>query len=86
MKTAIPSEAVLLIPDPEEGEAPTCGVKPGYYNPAQMVELLQLHKADPEAIGFIADMLETGDPEDDGFCNLLRTQPIEHVLSSLGHT
>lgn len=68
----IPKDAVLLIPEPEEGESPTCGVKPGYYNSAQMLALIQDHKLNPDAVHFIADMLETGDAENDGFAVMLR--------------
>jgi hypothetical protein len=70
--SAIPDDAVLLIPDPDEGSVPAYGIKPGYYNSAQMLTLIDLHKDDPDAIQFIADMLETGDPEDDEFAVMLR--------------
>jgi hypothetical protein len=68
----IPADAVLLIPDAEEGQKPTCGVKPGYYNKPQMLTLLAKHKSNADAIQFIADMLETGDTEIDGFAVMLR--------------
>ena len=68
----IPDKAVLLIPEPETEPAPY-GIKPGYYDPKQMLELIVRHKGDAEAIRFIADMLETGDPENDGFAATLRT-------------
>jgi len=69
----IPNDAVLLIPDPEhEGEQPAYGVKPGYYNSKQMLQLLDKHKNNADAIHFIADMLETGDAENDGFAEMLR--------------
>ena len=59
---------MLLIPEPEqEGEQPAYGVKPGYYNSKQMLQLLDNHKGDADAVYFIADMLETGDAENDGF-------------------
>jgi len=71
---SIPDDAVLLIPEPEnENESLPYGVKPGYYNPKQMLELIDKHKDDSEAIHFIADMLETGDPENDEFAVTLRT-------------
>jgi len=64
---------VLLIPEPEhDGEQLAYGVKPGYYNSKQMLQLLDKHKADAEAVHFIADMLETGDAENDGFTQMLR--------------
>jgi hypothetical protein len=69
----IPRDAVLLIPDPEcQDETPTCGVQPVYYNSEQMLDLVEKHMNDAEAIHFIADMLETGDAENDGFAELLR--------------
>lgn len=71
-KAAIPDDAVLLIPDPDFGSIPAYGVMPGYYNPAQMLALIDLHKDDSDAIQFIADMLETGNPEDDEFAVTLR--------------
>jgi hypothetical protein len=44
-KNKIPKNAVLLIPEPEQaGEQPAHGVKPGYYNSKQMLQLLDLHK------------------------------------------
>ena len=72
-ENSIPDEAVLLIPDPEnEGDPPPFGIRPGYYNPPQTLELIEQHRDNPEAIQFIADMLETGDPEDDEFAVMLR--------------
>lgn len=69
----VPKDAVLLIPEPEHrGEPPTCGVKPGYYNSKQMLQLIDEHKDDADAVQFIADMLETGDAENDGFAEMLR--------------
>jgi hypothetical protein len=73
-KSSVPKDAVLLIPEPEcEGETPTCGVKPGYYDSKQMLRLIDEHRIDANAIQFIADMLETGDAENDGFAAMLRT-------------
>lgn len=70
---SVPKDAVLLIPEPEhEGEQPAYGVKPGYYNSNQMLQLLDNHKGDADAVHFIADMLETGDVENDSFAQLLR--------------
>lgn len=72
-RSNVPDDAVLLIPEPEhEQDMPVYGVKPGYYNPEQMLDLLERHKNDADAIRFIADMLETGDPENDGFAVMLR--------------
>ena len=69
----MPKDAVLLIPEPEqEGGQPTYGVKPGYYNSKQMLQLLDNHKDNADAVYFIADMLETGDAENDGFAEMLR--------------
>lgn len=69
----IPDDAVLLIPDPEnEGDPPEYGIAPGYYSAAQMLDLLERYQDLPDAIQFIADMLETGNPEDDEFAQELR--------------
>jgi hypothetical protein len=69
----IPANAVLLIPEPEnENDAPMYGVKAGYYNSKQMVDLIDQHKGNADAIHYIADMLETGDAESDGFAVMLR--------------
>ena len=39
-QTNVPKYAVLLIPEPEgEGDPPTCGVKPGYYDSKQLLKL-----------------------------------------------
>jgi len=69
----IPKDAVLLIPDAESPDSkPLYAVEPGYYNKKQLLELLQKHKDDKDAIRFIADMLETGDAENDGLTQILR--------------
>jgi hypothetical protein len=69
----IPKDAVLLIPEPESAAGkPAYGVQPGYYDKGQMLDLLEKHKHDQRAIHFIADMLETGDAENDGFVKMLR--------------
>jgi hypothetical protein len=71
---SIPKDAVLLIPEAEcENDLPTCGVQPGYYNAKQMLELIEKHMKDADAIQFIADMLESGDPDNDGFVKMLRS-------------
>jgi len=55
---------ILLIPDPvwspewKEGDPPPFDIEPGRYTVAELVELLRAHKNDPEAIQFIADMME----------------------------
>jgi hypothetical protein len=73
-QNGIPKDAVLLIPEPDgEADPPTCGVQPGYYDAIQMLELIEKHKHDADAIEFIADMLETGDPDNDGFVQMLRS-------------
>ncbi len=46
----------LLIPDPDERYPGD--IKPGRYNFAAIVALLRRHKNDPDAVQFIADMLE----------------------------
>lgn len=69
----IPADAVLLIPEPEAPTQPAAyGIKPGYYNRVQLIELLDAHKTEPDSIRFIADMLETGDRENDGFAVMIR--------------
>ena len=73
MKSKIPKDAVLLIPEPEhEHEPARYEIAPGYYNSKQLLELLDQHKHNADAIYFIADLLETGNPEDDGFAQMLR--------------
>lgn len=73
-KNNIPDDAVLLIPEPEDENSPApYGVAPGYYDPKQMLALLDQHKHNADAIHFIADMLETGNPEDDEFAQLLKS-------------
>jgi hypothetical protein len=72
-QSRMPSDAVLLIPEPEsEGHSPIYGIKPGYYNSKQMLRLIEENKANAESLQFIADMLETGDPENDGFAEMVR--------------
>jgi hypothetical protein len=50
----------LLIPeyDPEDPQPYPGDIKPGVYEGNEIVELLRQHSANPEAIWFIADMLE----------------------------
>ena len=52
----------LLIPEPrwgtEEGEDPTCGVTPGFYEGNAVVELLREHKANPKAIMYMTGSLK----------------------------
>ena len=67
----MPKDAVLLIPESERDDAPY-GIKPGYYDTKQMLQLIDENKSNANAIRFIADMLETGDPESDGFAAMLR--------------
>ena len=79
-KSKIAADAVLLIPEPEDGQAPAYGVKDGYYAREQMLDLLASHKDNQGAIQFIADMLETGSTGDDAFAHMLRANsgnPIE---------
>ncbi len=72
--SVIPKDAVLLTPEPEKPhESSPYGIKPGYYAAKQMLELVNKHKSNARAIQFIADMLETGDAENDGFAEMLRT-------------
>ena len=55
-----------------EHEPARYGIAPGYYNSKQLLELVAQHQLNADAIHFIADMLETGNPKDDGFAKLLR--------------
>jgi hypothetical protein len=50
----------LLIPDynPDDPKPYPGDIKPGVYEGNELVELLRQHSANPEAIRFIADMLE----------------------------
>ena len=41
-------------------------ITPYYYDAKQMLGLVEKHLNDADAIQFIADMLETGDPDNDG--------------------
>lgn len=49
---------VLLIPEPDEGQTYPGNIQPGDYTMNELVCLLRTHKNNPEAIQFIADMLE----------------------------
>lgn len=64
----------LLIPDYDhEGGGKYPGdIKPGYYDDRQVVELLLYHLGNPDALQFIANMMETGIPEKDTFAMWLR--------------
>lgn len=49
----------LTIPDLEQGDEPyPGGIIPGVYDLEDIVELLRHHNGNPEAVQFIADMLE----------------------------
>lgn len=63
----------LFIPDYEnEGDKYPGDVKPGYYDPRQLVILLLYHLDNPNALQFIADMMEVGDDNQDVFVRWLR--------------
>jgi hypothetical protein len=68
----VPKNAVLLIPEPEEGQKPAFGIQPGYYTKPELIALLKAYQDKPAAVLFIADMLETGAALDDEICKLLR--------------
>lgn len=53
-------EPILVIPDydPYEPKPYPGGIVPGEYTLSGLVELLRKHKNNPEAIQFIADLLE----------------------------
>jgi len=48
----------VCIPEPDEGEEYPGGIEPGDYDTNGIVELLRAHCNDPEAVYFIADMME----------------------------
>lgn len=49
----------LLIPDLDEaGQSYPGGIRPGRYDINQVVGLLRRHKENPEAVQFLADMME----------------------------
>lgn len=49
----------VLIPDADPTRPPDChGITPGYYDHAGVVALLRFHKGSPDAIQFVADMME----------------------------
>ncbi len=50
----------LLVPEPDAEKRTVYpgGIQPGRYTHNAVVELLRKHKNDPEAIQFIADMME----------------------------
>lgn len=83
------ADSVLLIPYYEEGgkEEYPGGIKPGYYNEKELIQMILQHAANPEAIYFIADMLDSGDPPaHDKFGKELRKYHkfpgmIRHVIS-----
>jgi len=51
---------ILLIPeyDPDNPEPYPGNIQPGQYTLSQLVGLVRKHTGDPDAIRFIADMLE----------------------------
>lgn len=50
---------VLLIVPEHDGDAPYPGdIEPGYYTRNETADLLREHRDCPEAVQFIADMLE----------------------------
>ena len=51
-------EIALVIPDYEDNKEYPGGIKPGRYTMNEVVDLLRIHSFDPEAIQFIADMME----------------------------
>ena len=54
----VAGQPCLLIPDPEEGEEPLFGIRPGWYTRDQLARLIRERIEDIEALIFIADMLE----------------------------
>jgi hypothetical protein len=53
-------ETELIIPDydPYNPKLYPGDIKPGSYNEAQVKKLLKMHKANPEVLQFLRDMLE----------------------------
>lgn len=52
-------QVAILIPDyDEEGNSYPGNIKPGYYTHDEFVNLLRTHCDNPEAIYFLADMIE----------------------------
>jgi len=49
---------MLLIPDAEDGNDSLYGIKPGLYDRNGLVGLLRAHRTNPNAIQYIADMLD----------------------------
>ncbi len=49
---------MLLIPDAEDRKDLLYGIEPGLYDRNGLVELLRAHRTNPDAIQYIADMLE----------------------------
>lgn len=74
-------DSVLLIPGGggdgdgtmDDGRLPLSAyaIEPGYYNAEQLLELIDAHANEPEAIQFIADTLSTGNPKYDGWARLI---------------
>ncbi len=56
-------EPRVLIPDydPDDKESYPGDISPGSYSEAEVEELLEKHKDNPEALQFIRDMLEVQD-------------------------
>ena len=48
----------VIIPEKDEGGPYPGDIQPGYYDIRGLVDLLRRHKGNPEAIQFIADMVE----------------------------
>jgi len=50
----------IMIPeyDPDDPKPYPGGIKPGYYLVNEFVQLLRDHRHDPDAIYFLADLLE----------------------------
>ncbi len=52
-------DTVLLVPDYEEDAETYPGdIKPGCYSHQEVIDLLRTHSNNPEAVRFLADMLE----------------------------
>ena len=48
----------ILIPDADQGCQPDHNITPGFYDRTGVVALMRHHKTNPDAIQFLADMME----------------------------
>ncbi len=58
MRAVQVESALLLVPEADDGKGYPGRIRPGWYTRNQVAALLRKHKHDPDAIQFMADMLE----------------------------